>query len=157
MSLEEISEASMSQIQPNAPPQNIAPPSASRWWETFWIPLLLAMVISAGAAALVMWRMMPANEIEQRELKAKLNALETKTLTQEQQLQQLDKAILMQGGEVRSNRDQIEALRKSLEKIESYYGATLREIQAINITLAEVRGGLQKEGKMPMPSEVQKR
>lgn len=141
MSLEEPSEASMA----------TPPPGGLPWWQTVWAPVLVIILVSAGGAALVIWRDAPITSAEVRDLKTRMTASEAKDIAQDQQLQQLDKSVLLQGGEVRSNRDQIEALRKSLEKIESYYGATLREIQAINVSLAEVRGGLQKEGKMPPP------
>lgn len=140
MSLTEPSESTM-QAQAQAP---ISLP----WWQTVWMPVLVIVMTAAGGAALTIWRDSPITSAEVRELKSEVVAIKAKDVSQDQILQQLDKAVLLQSSEVRTNKDQIESLRKSMEKIESYYGATLREIQALNVAFAEVRGGLQQQGKL---------
>jgi predicted nucleic acid-binding Zn-ribbon protein len=118
------------------------------WWQTVWMPVLVIVMTAAGGAALTIWRDSPITSAEVRELKSEVVAIKAKDVSQDQSIQQLDKAVLLQSGEVRTNREQIESLRKSMEKIESYYGATLREIQALNVAFAEVRGGLQQQDKL---------
>lgn len=113
-----------------------------------WMPVLVIVMTAAGGAALTIWRDSPITSAEVRELKGEVVAIKAKDAAQDQSLQQLDKTVSLQSSEVRTNRDQIESLRKSIEKIESYYGATLREIQALNVAFAEVRGGLQQQGKL---------
>ena len=145
-SLEERSEAGATMIA-QAPQQTYT--LADRpWWQTVWAPVLVMVLAGAIGAGLTIWRDAPITSAEVRELKSEVTAIKAKDASQDQSIQQLDKALLLQGGEVRTNRDQIESLRKSMEKIESYYGATLREIQALNVAFAEVRGGLQQQGKL---------
>jgi len=144
MSLTEPSESTMqAQAQPHPGHATLLP-----WWQTVWMPVLVIVMTAAGGAALTIWRDSPITSAEVRELKGEVVAIKAKDAAQDQSLQQLDKAVSLQSGEVRTNRDQIESLRKSIEKIESYYGATLREIQALNVAFAEVRGGLQQQGKL---------
>jgi len=144
MSLTEPSESTM-QAQAQAP---IAQSMSLPWWQTVWMPVLVIVMTAAGGAALTIWRDSPITSAEVRELKSEVVAIKAKDVSQDQSIQQLDKAVLLQSGEVRTNREQIESLRKSMEKIESYYGATLREIQALNVAFAEVRGGLQQQDKL---------
>jgi hypothetical protein len=149
MSLEEFSEATMQQMQAQPMPVQATYTMADRpWWQTFWAPVLVIVLCGAAGAGLTIWRDAPVTSAEVRELKVEVVAIKAKDVSQDQSIQQIDKAVLLQGGEVRTNRDQIENLRKSMEKIESYYGATLREIQALNVSFAEVRGGLQQQGKI---------
>lgn len=150
MSLEEVSEATMQQLQAQQPihPQQTYTIADRPWWQTVWAPVLVIVLCGAVGAGLTIWRDAPVTSAEVRELKSEVVAIKAKDASQDQSIQQLDKAVLLQGGEVRTNRDQIESLRKSMEKIESYYGATLREIQALNVAFAEVRGGLQQQGKL---------
>lgn len=122
--------------------------SSMPWWQTVWAPILVMVLGGMITAGLTIWRDAPVTSAEVRELKSEVVSIKAKDISQDQSIQQLDKAVLLQGGEVRTNRDQIESLRKSIEKIESYYGATLREIQALNVAFAEVRGGLQQQGKL---------
>lgn len=144
MSLTEPSESTM-QAQAQAP---IAQSMSLPWWQTVWMPVLVIVMTAAGGAALTIWRDSPITSAEVRELKSEVVAIKAKDVSQDQSIQQLDKAVLLQSSEVRTNREQIESLRKSMEKIESYYGATLREIQALNVAFAEVRGGLQQQDKL---------
>lgn len=144
MSLTEPSESTM-----QAPAQvYTAQVTPLPWWQTVWMPVLVIVMTAAGGAALTIWRDSPITSAEVRELKSEVIAIKAKDAAQDQSLQQLDKSVSLQSSEVRTNRDQIESLRKSIEKIESYYGATLREIQALNVSFAELRGGLQQQGKL---------
>lgn len=148
MSLEEVSEATMQQMQAHQPMSQTYTVADRPWWQTVWAPVLVIVMTAAIGAGMTIWRDAPVTSAEVRELKSEVVAIKAKDISQDQSIQQLDKAVLLQGGEVRTNRDQIESLRKSIEKIESYYGATLREIQALNVAFAEVRGGLQQQGKL---------
>ena len=154
MSLEERSEASEASAAMIAQaPQQTYTLADRPWWQTVWAPVLVMVLAGAIGAGLTIWRDAPITSAEVRELKSEVTAIKAKDVSQDQSIQQLDKALLLQSGEVRTNRDQIEGLRKSMEKIESYYGATLREIQALNVAFAEVRGGLQQQGKLDKKRE----
>lgn len=109
-----------------------------KWWETFWAPLLMFVVTGMLTSGALLWRQEPLNTAEMARLTA-----EVATLKGEMAAVQRTQAD--HGADLRSNREQLHAMREALQEIKAFNAGTMREMQNLNVQFAEIRGGLEKQ------------
>lgn len=109
-----------------------------RWWETVWAPVLVIVITGVLTSGALLWRQEPVNAAEMARLTA-----EVATLKGEMSAVQRTQAD--HGADLRSNREQLNAMREALQEIKQFNAGTMREMQQLNVSFAEIRGGLEKK------------
>lgn len=135
MSLEEISEASMSQVQPNAPPA--APPRHNGLLVQSAIAVVTALIaggISYVAATSVQsYRNEPLTAATLQRLEARVDKIEAK-----QEI--TSSAQTRSEGQIQANRQDIESLKRTLDDIKTYQYRTSEKMNEVSAELARIGG-----------------
>lgn len=109
--------------------------SPLRWWETVWAPvsvIIIGGIITPGA---LLWRQEPVTSAELARMTAEVATLKG-------EMGAVQRTQAEHAADLRSNREQLGALREALQEIKTFNSGTMREMQNLNIQFAELRGSL---------------
>lgn len=148
---DEMSEASMAhhaaipaqQLQPAPPP----------WYAGVLGPIIVTCVLTVTGAALVLWRSQPTQEITLAHLEKRQRDLETQITRHDTRIGEIERSGLATASDVRSNREQIEALRVMVGEIRAYNASTMKEIQTLAQGFSRIEGYYLNQGAPPRRSD----
>src|SRR5690606_28149793 len=105
--------------------------------------------LGVSAAGLAMRRTAPSQEITVAHLEKRQRDLETQITRHDTRLSEMERSGLATASDVRSNREQIEALRAMVAEIRAYNASTMKEIQGLAQNFSRIEGYYLNQGTPP--------